>query len=134
MSPRSLWGELPDAPGVKPPKTILKEQAELLSEMTSGVLHGSVTSENYDKSFTLTLSIVAPYLDYTYQVLQAEHDIDFYPVLLRAGERRVVNGRIEEPTKITCKTEVELERGLFEILSSPRVRKVIAALLAQSKA
>jgi hypothetical protein len=84
--------------------------------------------------FLLTLVIAAPYLDYTFEVLEAQHGIEFYPVQLRAGERRVVNRKIEEPTKITCKTEEELLEGLAQILSSPSVRKVVTSLLAQSKA
>jgi ribosomal protein L6P/L9E len=134
MPPRSLWGELPDSTDEKPPVTILKEQAEVLSQITNGILHGRVTRESVDKGFTFTLDIVAPYLDYTFEVLEAEHGIEFYPVKLRAGERRLVDRKIEEPTRITCKTEEELVEGLAQILSSPRVRKVIAALLAQSKA
>lgn len=134
MTPRNLWGELPESTEQKPPITILKEQAEMLSRITGGVLHGNVSMESESRTFVLTLSVVAPALDYSYEILQAEHKIELYPVSVQAGQRRIVNGRVEKPTVVECQTEEEFERALAEIFSSPRVKSVIASLRSQSKA
>lgn len=41
---KNLWGELPLAEVIRTPAIILREQATLLTEMTTGVLEGEVIS------------------------------------------------------------------------------------------
>jgi hypothetical protein len=134
MSSPNLWGTLPDTPEQKPPVTILKEQAELLAHLTNGLLQGRATIEGGGTEFYLTLSIVAPALDYSYEVLTANHSIDLYPVRVRTSERHHPIARHEKIPEIHCANRQAFEDTLQQILTSQRVSAVIASLLAQSKA
>src|SRR5947209_5976298 len=85
MPPRNLWGSLPGSTDIRPPVTILKEQAEVLSEISGGILYGKVLRESGGGRFAFTLQIEAPAINYTYEVLQADHGLDFYPVSSHLG-------------------------------------------------
>ena len=83
MATKNLWGELPKTLRVRLPITVLKEQAAALTELTDGILTGSVLTSRKGGRISLTLRIVAPALDgYTYDVAYANHDIEGYPLEL----------------------------------------------------
>ncbi|MGB0560836.1 MAG: hypothetical protein ACPGVO_03420 [Spirulinaceae cyanobacterium] len=127
MSAReSLWGEIPapeDLPDL--PKTILREQAEILTEATGGALIGEVSQRTHNsQTFSAALSIKVPALnDYRFNVLTIDYPIHLYPVTLQdqTGESQ---GHV-------CHTVEDYKEQLGKILSSERVKSVIAALLSQ---
>lgn len=57
MPVKNLWGELPQAGEIRTPYMILREQAELLGEMTGDILQGRVRKiqDENSKSFTYFL-------------------------------------------------------------------------------
>jgi hypothetical protein len=152
-SKKNLWGELPNPETIRTPYTLLKEQASILTEITNSLLIGEVIHNQKDKFFVIILRIKAPSLNnYTYSVLEAQYSIKLYPVFvknlasdsfkklenleankLRLGLMSAVEypGWLENQGYRQCSSEEELEKTLGEILSSPEVRRVISALLAQ---
>lgn len=127
MATKNLWGDLSEEPEVRPPTSLLKEQASVLKAATKGVLYGNVVVQRGGDGFYIELRIVAPALDdYEYSVVHVEHGIDMYPLKLYPewGQPADV---------IRCKDEQQFETALAKILSDPRVRKVVASLVAQSR-
>ena len=125
---KSLWGELLTEDEVKPPITILKEQAAALAEVTKGVLTAEVSQSLFRGDFQLELRVIAPALSgYEYSMLHAKHRIDMYPVKVRPGWT-YTEGEIE------CEDAEQLEAAIATILSSNHARRVVHSLLVQSKA
>lgn len=147
---KNLWGELPSSQTRRNPYSILKEQANVLGEITNGLLVGEVkhlpppiieapppallagriparkilTGEDKEPDFYAGLKIVVPALNnYKYSVLQIKYPIQFYPL-------RLVDLANEEHL-YSCSDEEAFERALEEVLSSEKVRGVIDALLNQ---
>jgi hypothetical protein len=130
MSTKSLWGQLPTIEGIRTPTQVLKEQATALTNMTNSVLQGDVSVGREYGNFSIDLNIVAPMLDnYHYHVVRATHGLDLYPVTIAPGWELY-----DRKEKIECADESELETALGKILSSQKVRSVVASLLAQSRA
>jgi hypothetical protein len=129
MPLKNLWGDLPRDDGPKPPAAILKEQASILGDVTHGILYGDVGVSREDELFDLELVIVAPALDsYRYSVLHVEHKLSMYPLSV------VPSWEADRPSRIRCRTEKEFETALETVLTSDRLQRVIATLIAQSKA
>ncbi|MDQ6827791.1 MAG: hypothetical protein M3081_02885 [Gemmatimonadota bacterium] len=121
----NLWGTLPVDAAPTPPVAILREQASILGDMTDRVLEGEVKTRRDGDELTLTLEIVAPALDgYRYTVVTAQHSVEMYPARLFS---QVIG------TWQSCESPVQFEARLGKILSSEAIKKIIAALLAQSK-
>jgi hypothetical protein len=128
VATKNLWGDLPTGEDIRPPVLVLREQAGILGRATKGVLEGLVTTSREDDDFELELRIVAPALDrYQYTVLRVYHGVELYPV-------RVAPPEIPRHEWKRCDTEEAFEAALAKQLSSPRVKHVIASLIAQSKA
>jgi riboflavin biosynthesis pyrimidine reductase len=126
MPTENLWGDIPTSSDIKPPVTILREQATILSEATNKILIGDVTVSKDGPQVTSRLFIEAPALDnYVYVVLSVKHDIMLYPL-------KVVD--VATGVLYQCEDEEQYRAALKLILSSPRVHKVVASLIAQSKA
>lgn len=129
MSGKNLWGTLPSAAEIATPTKILKEQAVLLQNGTKGVLKGTVTVSQEAGSFEIELAIVAPLIDYyRYVALVATHSLDMYPVVVAPGW-----DRDNASEKIDCHTQAQFEDAIAHVLSSERIRRVVASLLAQSR-
>lgn len=132
MSQRSLWGEIPSQTERRTPRSILEEQARILTEATNKVLRGHVRFVNNDSSaaiaqglnFVIRMYIVAPLLDdYQYEVLQVRHGIKLFPAEIK-WERSSIGS--------TVKGEEEFVSAVEKILSSDSIHEIITALLAQS--
>jgi hypothetical protein len=129
MSPKNLWGKLPDTETITTPTTILKEQAAELTEMTKAVLLGDVTVVQQYSKFELQLIIRVPLLDnYEYVVLYATHTLDLYPVTVSPGWDRYT-----AKSQVTCTNREEFESAVGTILSSDKMRQVLTSLVAQSR-
>jgi hypothetical protein len=116
MATDDLWGELPDVEKIKTPFVILKEQAELLTEKTNGLLVGEVTQDD----FLYLFNIIVPTLNnYSYNLLRVSSDIDIYPLLLSG-----------EAASVECSDEDQFKEELGKILKSGETKKIIGKLLA----
>ncbi len=73
-----------------------------------------------------TLSVTAPALDnYRYEVLEIRHAEGLYPLILTSGDGGFSNTEIKD--------ENELLNALKTVFSSEKIRKVIDALIVQSR-
>lgn len=125
MTTKNLWGNFEDLKKIRTPLAILREQGELLTSSTDGILEGRISSEKYYLGgFEISLFIVAPMLnEYSCLVLKLRHPLDFYPVTVTSDFTS---------SSIECKTEEDFIRGLGTILSSDEVRDIIQSLISQS--
>jgi hypothetical protein len=128
-SKKSLWGNLTQVKSVRTPFVILKEQAEILTEETKGLLVGEVREIRLDghNASQMTLVIVAPALNhYRYAVVEVTRSPQIYPVTVRS---LVVDDFVAR-----CDSEGQFEEVLGDVLSSLPVQKVIEALLSDIQA
>ncbi|MEM8638771.1 MAG: hypothetical protein AAGG51_08170 [Cyanobacteria bacterium P01_G01_bin.54] len=140
---KNLWGTLPNGELDQPtPKSILKDQAKFLTEMTNGSLVGEVgkITHAYQGSLQLvsqqpspvivdSLKIKVPALDdYIYGVAQIEYKLPTtYPVTLT----NLADPDEEAKQYLTLE---EFEAGLEAVLTSEQVRNIIRILLEQAEA
>jgi hypothetical protein len=107
--------------------TMLKEQATALSEETSGLLRGNVStaSDIGDSQLYITLNIIVPALNnYRFEVLTYSQPITMFPGTLHSAAGNSGH-RINN--------EQEFDSHLKSILASPEISAVVAALIAQAR-
>jgi hypothetical protein len=123
---KSLWGDLPNGDDITPPVSILKAQADMLTAHYRGNINGDIRPARTPLGeFRYNLSIIAPNLnDYTYLVATLINPITLYPC-------RLIDNAVNKSYEV--KTAVELEGALGAILSSDNTKRVLAALIAQSR-
>jgi len=127
MSTENLWGSLDDFKKVKTPLSIIREQGELLTQATQGVLQGFVKIDSQADRINFSFFIVAPGLNnYKYEVLKVSHPITIYPVM-------VFNTVEEKQRWEECTHELIFLSKIKSILSSSKIKKVIESLLSQSE-
>lgn len=122
----SFW-VVPQAPTMRTPLSILREQAAGLTKATSGILDGEVTTKRDTgiDDLTIGLSIKVPALNnYVYHVLEYRQPITLYPGMLSVR----VNNEYHEVAD-----EAELVRLLRDLLSSDEVQHIVQALWAQAR-
>lgn len=122
----SFW-VVPQAPTMRTPLSILREQAAGLTRATSGILDGEVTTKgDTDRDdLTIGLSIKVPALgNYVYHVLEYRQPITLYPGTLWVR----IDSQFYEVAD-----EAELVRLLRDVLSSGEVQHIVQALWAQAR-
>lgn len=121
--PKSLWGDLSNLEIVSTPKSLLDEQASILTEATKGVLVGKVVDRSSSGTFAYEFNVEVPALNhYMYTLFVAYHSIELYPV-------RVVSSK--PPIDEKCADANELEAILASILSSEDIKRILSRLLSQ---
>jgi len=105
------------------PVAILKEQGALLGEKTKQLVKGEVVTETTGNLFVHHFYLVAPTLNYKYELFTVSHVINFYPLTLRKGS---------ETTSVS--SEENFKEKLKEILSSQHTLNVVHSILAQVRA
>ena len=124
MSTENLWGELPSSENQKTPVQILKEQASILTQLTKGVLVGSVAPQDTRQPFSYVLGIRAPALNnYSAAILSIGHTIEMYPLVLQ----NQISGNSQR-----CDDENAFIQAISRILKDEKTHRVIKALLVQS--
>lgn len=105
---------------VRSPKSILKEQADLLSQKTNNVLKGDIGSVSQQSETTVGFSITSPFLNnYRYQLFYVKFNpATLYPVFLDGYG--------------SCNDEADFVQKVKEILSAPTTIKIINSLYSQS--
>jgi hypothetical protein len=137
---RDLWPtDIASAtPTVIPPSEILQQQATNLERKTQGVLLGKVNRWSSSGQFFLSFRIVAPALDYEYELLKVHHGIDLYPVTVDAALGRADVQSIYHVAAFSSDmstqlgTEEQFVQWLENVLADDQTRKVIGSLLRQS--
>ena len=127
MAVESLWGKKPKKSDIRTPKSILREQAKFVEEITNGVVIGEVgdikrtTGRNILRNI---LRLRVPQLEnYTYSLLRIDHPITFYPL----DVFDFVNDE-----EFECVNEEDFLKDLKKILSSRGVMQVLSALITQA--
>lgn len=119
-----LWPSDIQSSSIKPPVTILKEQGTFLGRKTSNIVEGVVRSKETEGEFSWNFYLSAPcFGDYQHRLLNLSHDIELYPV-------KVIDE--ESVTPQIAETEDEFMEILRAIFATPKTKRVIEAILAQS--
>lgn len=134
MSDNSLWGDLSDLALERTPFLVLQEQASFLQKATNEILagraHRAMTGVDRTgggaRTVNASLQVVAPALhNYFVEILEMSYDASLlYPVRVKdalSGQTRQVF------------SEIELKELLSEILTSDRVRTILANLITESQ-
>lgn len=128
----SFW-VIPAEAKEKSPLTMLREQANALTEATGGLLHGEVSTRKWLNGLAISLSVVVPALDgYELELLTYRQPPLMYPgrlVSLLDDEPGINPSVVGEGFEIYG--EQEFAKVLKFILASPKMQETIAALLAQ---
>jgi hypothetical protein len=118
----SFWN-IPTPPR-RTPLSILREQANNLTQSTKGVLRGEVTIRSGSDRISMFLSITVPALaNYRFSVLHYEQPVHLYPGEITSIEENFI-----------IENEDDFVDTLKHILSSEQVGNVISGLLAQATA
>jgi len=123
----NLWGDLSLDKETRTPYTILREQANLLTEMTEEALAGIVIRIRREPGlFTYNLEISSQAIPkYSYRLLQVNFPPLLYPLTMADFTNDV---------EYESENEEKFIKDLGEILSSEKVKKVVLGLRSQSKA
>jgi|GEM_PF-4757792 len=119
-----LWGSFKGLDSAPSPLSLLHKQGELLTEKTQGRIIGEVKSRiTASRQQKIELFLRAPLLNnLTHSLVTAEHGLDLYPLELRF-----------EGNTHFCDDEASFQATFEEIISSEQARKMISALLIQSR-
>jgi len=127
MPIKNLWGELPQADEVQSPASLLRGQAEILSEQTNGFLSGDVTTEAINDEIVTEFFVVAPFLNnYRVGILRIRHSALMYPL-------KITNLLKDRYSSIECTDAKALEDEIARILNSTEVHQIISSLFTQSQ-
>ena len=126
MSAENMWGEFDDPVNQRTPTSILREQAAILSQLTKGVLIGSIEQEPAPNNvLAYNFAITAPAINnHKITILTVQYAITIYPLTLTDRTTQVQR---------QCLSEEAFTSALKGVLSSLQVRRVISALLIQSR-
>jgi len=129
---RSLWPK-EITPEIVTPLAILKPQAEVLKDITNGILLGevSVSQDAEQKKTYLTLDIIAPELgNYRQQVLRVSHEAGrSYPAYVEA-ECIGLGEEVNQTNRAA--TDHDLYNLVAKVLQSDAVKSLAASLIARS--
>ena len=120
----SMWS-IPDVSSIKTPLTILREQANHLTNQTDGLIVGMVETSGSGDNINNSFKFVVPSLNrYTYVFLKYNHElISMYPgVMISVPENRGYQVRDEKSFNDT----------LNAIISSETTALLVKSLLAQA--
>lgn len=119
-----LWPSFDEVPKIISPRSILSEQANILSSKTKNLLSATAKSiTTNDGRIVYRFVIRAPLLrDYSYTLLSLYHDAFYYPCDIKF-----------EGTGYTARNEEELREILKIIFNNDKTKQVIVSLLGQSK-
>lgn len=122
------------------PNNILKEQADILSDKTDGIIYGRITNmkfqpqdEEVKYNLATLFEVVVPQLDnynYTLLIMYSRPESD-YPVAVTVGSNIIDDAERFRP-RYECLDKDAFIQALKEILSSDEVNKNISTLYAKA--
>ncbi len=155
MTTKSLWPKIEEASTVRTPASILREQADALSDVTDNILKGAVQHfpafiyeiDTFKKRIMkddslgesrlagFSLDIVAPKLNnYRFTILNIAYDpLSIYPVYLSSNILTKERNLNDLPGATKFSSEAEFTEAFKKILRAERVKEIINNLMAQSK-
>jgi|SRR5579871_254365 len=101
------------------PVSILKEQAALLGEKTKQLVQGEVKSQANDTLLVHSFFLVAPTLNYRYELFRVSHSMAFYPLNVMYLNRGT-----------QVHSEAELKEKLKEIFAAQHTVNTVQSILA----
>jgi peptidoglycan hydrolase-like protein with peptidoglycan-binding domain len=120
----SLWPTEFGTPAARTPVAILREQGAALAKQTSNIVAGRVVTYGDKDSFGHRFLLYCAPLGYESELLTIRHGIDLYPVSIDS----IAGGGTKQAAN-----EEQLRQYLKEIFALEKTKKIVAALLAQSK-
>ena len=124
--PEDLWPTTIDDGNLVTPVSILKEQAALLGEKTRQLVTGEVVTQTTGSLFVHHFYIVAPGLNYRYELFSVQHHINFFPLVIQY---------LNHTTSVNQNDNFHtFKQHLKEIFSSPTTLNIIQSILAQLRA
>lgn len=139
-----LWpNDLKMTGDVKPPSTVLKEQAALLGTRTRNIVLAEVIRSELElrvgNSLEFSFYIVAPALgNYRYRLFTVLHPVvNLYPVNIFLDDdvyHEITEGDVQANGRAVLKaaTQAEFEDILRKVFASSKTRQIINSLLALS--
>ena len=127
MGSKSMWGNIQKIKRIKVPIVYLREQADLLGEISDNLLFGEIKQRDSDDGLIIDLNIRVPALNnYTYTILTlTQNPVSLYPLKIQ---------EFPDDYEYACNNEKEFLADLESILSSDGVKKVIQNLISQGEA
>jgi hypothetical protein len=124
MCADDFWPDDIGESSIVTPVSILKEQAAALGPKTKGLVTAEVlpTQTGNPQYLAYIFHLVAPAVNYRYQMFTVTHPISLYPVTTSYRN-----------TSSSLTGETEFRAWLKELLSSDETKRIVAALIAQSK-
>ena len=104
------------------PVTIIKEQASLLGEKTKQLVHGEVETTSSGSLLIHHFSIVAPTMNYRYELFSVQHNVSFYPLVVKF---------VDTTTQVL--NESDFKAKLKQIFAHPHTLNVVHSILAQAR-
>lgn len=133
---KTLKGSIGDLPN-----SILKEQSEILSQKTEGVVYGTITNMKFEPlddkvnyNLATVFEIVVPNLDnyrYTLLTVYSRPESD-YPVAISVGNSPIKDAENFSPS-YECGNKKEFIDALTKILSSAQINKNIEVLYSKAR-
>jgi hypothetical protein len=120
---QSFW-TIPTDLNIRTPLSILREQANALTQQTNAALYGEVSTLALDSTIYITLEIQVPALNgYKVEILEYEQPVHMYPGRLKLN--------LTDRGKILVEDEEKFVLLIKNYLSSKEMARVIQSLLAQ---
>lgn len=124
MEPDNLWGDLTGITGFKTAAALLKEQADILSQITASSVTATVIQSVEDSTITVDLYLKGRRLEkYSNNLLTIEHGVEGYPFKIRDH----LLGKDYEANNAE-----EFKQVLNTIFSSKETRNLIGSLMSYS--
>ena len=127
MTKEDYWGNLTVETPTDPHTKLLEEQVANLKNKTKNLLTGSIASQTIGDHIRTTLAIVAPKLDYRFDLVSIYFPLDtegHYPIEIK-------NDLANKTSKY--QNEEAFKNRLREILSSPQTTSSLQKLLNASQ-
>jgi hypothetical protein len=112
------------------PVTVLKEQAAMLGQRTKNIVEAHVR-KGFQPNFAYSFLISASSFSYQYVLLRIEHEIEGYPVKIFPDTDIKKELGLSPDQVFMAKDEATFLECLKKIFNYEKVKRVIAALLAQ---
>ncbi len=101
------------------PLAILREQAALLGDKTKQLVRGEVDTQTVGSMLVHHFNVLAPTLNYRYELFTVQHGVNFYPLVVKSSEVTQVS------------SEEEFKAKLKQLFADRHTVNVVHSILAQ---
>jgi hypothetical protein len=125
-----FWPDVDLGAEIETPLAILKTVAAQLGEKTRRLVTAEVQSDVEHGQFRISMSLFAPAIQYSYDVLHLKHGLNPFPLVLFPDVDLGPTG-ISRYQGVEVTNAEELRRSVREVLGSREVVRAVGAMLAQ---